>query len=162
MTFPSFMTYKEKNRRAVKILNDWLKIEEKTYLINCAYTNLFLDALLKAYPLSEKESFVPNEKAIDFIDYINANYADQISLQSMAKNFGYSEGRCSHLFNECVGVSFKTYLNQIRMQRAVEMIAEKNYPIAEVMEKCGFNSPVTFYRQYRKFKDKTSQSKTTE
>ena len=80
----------------------------------------------------------------------------------MAKNFGYSEGRCSHLFNECVGVSFKTYLNQIRMQRAVEMIAEKNYPIAEVMEKCGFNSPVTFYRQYRKFKDKTSQSKTTE
>ncbi len=162
MTFPSFMTDKEKNRRAVKILNDWLKIEEKTYLINCAYANLFLDALLKAYPLSERESFVPNEKAIDFIDYINENYDKQISLQSMAKNFGYSEGRCSHLFNECVGVSFKTYLNQIRMQKAVEMIAEKNYPIAEVMEKCGFNSPVTFYRQYRKFKDKTSQSKTTE
>ena len=156
MTLPTFMTDKEKNKPAVHILNEWLNIENKTFLMNCAYTNLFLDALLKAYPLTPRENAAPNEKAIEFIDYINANYGKQISLQSMAKEFGYSEGRCSHLFNSCVGVSFKTYLNQIRMQKAVELISENNCTIAQVMDKCGFNSPVTFYRQYRKFKEKTN------
>ena len=154
-TLPSFMTDKEKNVPAIKILNTWLNLEEKTFLINCAYVNLFFDALLKAYPLLPREKYIANEKAIDFIDYINENFSQQISLQSMAKKFGYSEGRCSFLFNSCVGVSFKTYLNQIRMQKAVEMITENRRPMSEIMERCGFNSPVTFYRQYRKFKEKT-------
>ena len=162
MTFPSFMTDKEKNKPAIKVLNDWLNAKDKTYLLNCSYANLFFDALIKAYPLHRRETLYANEKAIGFIDYINEHFAEQISLQSMAKNFGYSEGRCSYLFNTCVGVPFKTYLNQIRMQKAVELLSEKTLSVSEIMEKCGFNSSVTFYRQYRKFKETVSRSEKTE
>lgn len=158
-TLPPFMTNKEFNGRAIKILEEWLGAENKSFLLNCAYANFFLDSLLRVYPLCRRKNLFANEKAMDFVNYVNEHYHEQISLQSMAKNFEYSEGRCSFLFNSCVGVSFKTYLNQIRMQKAAEMISEKRYPLNEIMEKCGYNSPVTFYRQYRKFKDKTSGAK---
>lgn len=124
--------------------------------------HIFCVSFVKFYPLHRRETLYANEKAIGFIDYINEHFAEQISLQSMAKNFGYSEGRCSYLFNTCVGVPFKTYLNQIRMQKAVELLSEKTLSVSEIMEKCGFNSSVTFYRQYRKFKETVSRSEKTE
>ena len=94
------------------------------------------------------------QKAIEFLNYINDNFDKPISLKTMAKEFGYSEGHCSYLFNSYVGVSFKNYLNDIRMQNALSMIATNNYSINEVIEQSGFGSPVTFYRQYAKYKEK--------
>ena len=157
---PCFMTDKEKNETAAKILHEWLRIPEsqKTYLMDCAYANLFLNALTEAYGLSPREKSNSNEKTIEFIDYINKNYDRPISLKSMAQHFGYSEGRCSLLFNSCLHMSFKQYLNKIRMQKAAELLAQGNLPVSEVMEKCGYNSSVTFYRQYRAFKQQNEPS----
>lgn len=75
----------------------------------------------------------------------------------MAEEFGYSEGRCSYLFNSYVGVSFKNYLNDIRMQNALSMMATNNYTMSQVIEQSGFGSSVTFYRQYAKYKEKLAE-----
>ena len=48
------------------------------------------------------------------------------------------------------------------MQNALAMIATQNYSINEVIEQSGFGSPVTFYRQYAKYKEKmASRTKET-
>lgn len=148
------MLDKEKNRPAIEILNEWLGHGSQSYLLNCSYANRFFDALLKAYDLQPKEVSAFNQKAIAFLNYINENFAKPISLKTMAEKFGYSEGRCSYLFNSYVGVSFKNYLNDIRMQNALSMMSTNDYSINEVIEKSGFGSPVTFYRQYAKYKEK--------
>lgn len=156
-TLPPFMLDKEKNRPAIEILNEWLGHGTQSYLLNCSYANRFFDALLKAYDLQPKEVSTFNQKAIAFLNYINENFAKPISLKTMAEEFGYSEGRCSYLFNSYVGCSFKNYLNDIRMQNALSMIATQNYSISEVIEQSGFGSPVTFYRQYAKHKEKLAK-----
>lgn len=160
-TLPPFMLDKEKNRPAIEILNEWLDHGSQSYLLNCAYANRFFDALLKAYELQPKEASSFNKKSIAFLNYINENYAKPISLKTMAEEFGYSEGRCSYLFNKFAGVPFKSYLNDIRMKNALSMIASNNYSINEVIEQSGFGSPVTFYRQYAKYKEKMD-SRTSE
>ena len=156
-TLPSFMLDKEKNRPAIAVLNEWESHGTQSYLLNCSYANKFFDALLKAYDLQPPEPSAFNQKAIEFLNYINENFAKPISLKTMAEEFGYSEGRCSYLFNSYVGVSFKNYLNDIRMQNALSMIATNNYTITEIIEQSGFGSPVTFYRQYAKYKEKKAQ-----
>ncbi len=156
-TLPAFMLDKEKNMPAIDVLNEWLANDTKSFLLNCSYANRFFDTLLKAYELQPRETSAFNEKAILFINYINENFNKPISLKSMAQEFGYSEGRCSYLFNTYVGVSFKNYLNNIRMQKALSMIYSNKYTIAQVIEQSGFTSPVTFYRQYAKYKDKLSE-----
>ena len=148
------MLDKQKNLSAIEILNEWLESKTQSYLLNCAFANRFFEALLTAYELQPNKASTFNEKAISFLNYINENFNKPISLKSMAREFGYSEGRLSYLFNLYVGVSFKTYLNDIRMQNALSMIASDKYSIAEVIEQSGFGSPVTFYRQYAKYKEK--------
>lgn len=151
------MLDKEKNRHAIELLNEWLGHGTQSYLLNCAYANRFFDALLKAYGLQPKDGTAYNQKALAFLNYINENFAKPISLKTMTAEFGYSEGRCSYLFNSYVGCSFKNYLNDIRMQNALSMIATQNYSINEVIEQSGFGSAVTFYRQYAKYKEKMAK-----
>lgn len=153
-SLPTFMTDKEKNRPAIEILKEWEEIGSQSFLLNCAYANRFYDALLKAYELQTPESSALNQKAIDFLNYINAHYTEPISIRTMAEYFGYSEGRCSYLFNSYVGISFKACLNEVRMQNALSMIATKKYSMNEVIERSGFGSSVTFYRHYAAHKEK--------
>lgn len=153
-TLPTFMLDKEKNQAAIAILKEWEQLGSDSFLLNCAYANRFFDALLKAYGLQDPESSAMNEKAIDFLNYINEHYTEQISIKTMASHFGYSEGRCSYLFNSYVGLPFKSCLNEVRMSHALSMIATKKYTMAEVIEKSGFGSPVTFYRHYAEHKEK--------
>ena len=159
-TLPAFMLDKEKNRPAFEVLSEWVSHGTQSFLLNCSYANRFFDALLKAYDLQPNEVSVFNQKAIEFLNYINENFDKPISLKTMAKEFGYSEGRCSFLFNSYVGVPFKNYLNDIRMQKAISMIETNNYSINEVIEQSGFGSPVTFYRQYAKYKEKLARRAT--
>lgn len=153
-TLPTFMLDKEKNQAAIAILKEWEQLGSDSFLLNCAYANRFFDALLKAYGLQDPESSAMNEKAIDFLNYINEHYTEPISIKTMAAHFGYSEGRCSYLFNSYVGLPFKSCLNEVRMSHALSMIATKKYSMAEVIEKSGFGSSVTFYRHYAEHKEK--------
>lgn len=152
-SLPTFMMDKEKNQAAIAVLKEWESLNSQSFLLNCAYANRFYDALLKAYDLLEPESSTLNRRAIDFLNYINEHYTESISIKTMAEYFGYSEGRCSYLFNTYVGMSFKACLNEVRMQNALSMIATKKYSMAEVIEKSGFGSSVTFYRHYAEYKN---------
>lgn len=151
--FPTIMNDKQKNEEAIKILTEWVSLENRTRLIDCAYTNLFLNAILSHYDLINEIKSTSNERATEFIDYVENNYSKPISLNSMAKALNYSIGHCSRLFNSYVGMSFKEYLNLIRMKKATELLNEKELSTSQIMEKCGYDSHATFYRQLKKYKE---------
>lgn len=46
---PNIMCDKEKNAVVRGILEEWLAKEEKTLLLNCGYTNLVCDALVRRF-----------------------------------------------------------------------------------------------------------------
>ncbi len=156
-TLPTFMLDKEKNKEAGALLSEWIEHGSQSFLLNCAYANRFFDILMKAYELQPKDASVSNEMAISFLNYVNENFMHPISLKSLAQAFGYSESRCSYLFNSYVGVPFKNYLNEVRMQHALRMIESGKYSTAQVIEQSGFGSSVTFYRQYAKYKEKLAE-----
>ena len=152
--FPTFLLKSEENLSLMAFLQNWAEKIDRTLLSDCGYVNLFLDKMQRIYQLQPIKKNDSNNIIIKFIRYVNEHYMENISLESMAKAFSYSVGRCSTLFNEGIGMSFKRYLNCVRMQAMKTLLKEKKYTNMEIMEMCGYNSPVTFYRHYKILKEK--------
>lgn len=151
-TPPAYMKNTEYNQKIIELLQKWLDEKDKSFLLNCAYSNLLFDLLIKTYGLSDSVKTDSDRLAVKFIDYIENNYRSDISLTTMAKHFGYTKEYCSKLFNKSVGQHFNTFLNSVRVRKAEEMMNSKegeNRKITDIIYECGFTNQVTFYRHYK-------------
>lgn len=160
-TPPPFMRDPEKNKRLIQIVQKWLGEKRKTFLLNCAYSNYLFDAIEETYGFNKTPKSNGDRAAIEFIDYIKDNLSSDISLTSMAKHFGYTKEYCSELFNKAVGQHFTTFVNNVRTQKAVELMNDPqnaDRKITDIVYECGFKSQVTFYRYYKKYKNKMSDA----
>jgi AraC-like DNA-binding protein len=154
-TFPTVLKNKKANAEIYDLLQEWIDYKDRTFLVDCAFSNLFLDKLIKLYGLvgvTEYESM--NTTAVSFINYIQENYHLNLSLDSMAYHFGYSKEYFSKKFKQSVGKNFLSFLNDVRLQKAVELLndPDKKYTFNEICSKCGFNNSATLYRHLKKIK----------
>lgn len=79
------------------------------------------------------------------IGYIHQNFTDRtISVQELAKSCSMSETYFRKLFEKHYGCSPLAYINQRRLDYAIELLKTKYYTVAEVSEKCGFSTPYYF------------------
>lgn len=151
--FPPLLTNKKYNKEIYELLLQWLNFADKTFLTDCAFANLLLDKLIKLYGFSD-----PNDHnaiqtlATTFINYINENYDKPLKLEDTAHHFGYSKEYFSKLFKQTVGKNFLSFVNATRTQKAMEMMGdtEKKHSIQEICTACGFNNPVSLYRNLKK------------
>ena len=84
----------------------------------------------------------------DIFSYIEDNYMNDITVESLAKHFHISTKYFSKIFNSISGDNFKTHINSIRIGHAENMIMEGNENFAEIAFACGFNSVRTFNRAF--------------
>ncbi len=105
-----------------------------------------------------KESF--DHKFIEqVLAYIQENYRDEITLDSLAEHFNYSKYYFSRLFNSYLHTNITNYLAMIRLQAAIEMLKNGQTNVSDAALDAGFASIQTFYRaakkhyKYAKIKD---------
>ena len=85
------------------------------------------------------------------VGFINEHYQDQITLNSLSADFGYSANYFSKLFNEYLGTHLRDYLNSVRVYNARRMLENGTAAtVTEAYMKCGFDSQSTFYRAYNR------------
>lgn len=82
--------------------------------------------------------------------YIAEHYYDEISLSDLARVSHISVNYLSYLFKKEVGTCFKTFLVQYRINKAVEILNEKNIPLRDVSELVGFNDYAHFSKMFKK------------
>jgi len=73
-------------------------------------------------------------------------YKNNCTLLSISKKVGYDYAYISKLFKRKVGMPFNTYLNQLRINDAKDLILNTEKSITEIAEICGFDSLRTFNR----------------
>ena len=85
--------------------------------------------------------------------YVGENYQDcGVSVEAVAEHYGLSVSYFSKLFNQHTGKTFPDYISQLRLQKAREMLMEKqNMTIQEIAKEVGFNSSSYFSAAFRKF-----------
>lgn len=83
------------------------------------------------------------------IVYVRAHYAQDISETELAHSMGMSYSYFSRTFKEVTGMTFKKYLNKLRIDHAQKMLAKGGRNISEIAADCGFNSISYFISTYR-------------
>ncbi|MBQ8201058.1 MAG: helix-turn-helix transcriptional regulator [Clostridia bacterium] len=86
------------------------------------------------------------------LDYVNENYMDDVTLDSLAAYAGFSRYTLSRMFRQHTGATFTQYLNKRRVTMAAELLAGTKMPVTQVALQCGFNSIATFNRVFRDVK----------
>lgn len=80
--------------------------------------------------------------------YVEAHYADSITIGVLAKEFYVSSSTVSHLFQQKLGVSFYRYVTQRRLIAAKTLI-EKGLLLEDVATQTGFRDYSGFYRTFK-------------
>lgn len=100
--------------------------------------------------LSETEKIIYNVSK-----YINKNYAENITLKSLSKQFNLSSSYLSRQFKGTTGFGINEYLNKIRLMNSETLIKNSHFSITEIAEKCGFNDSNYFSTLFKRLKGMT-------
>jgi AraC-like DNA-binding protein len=113
--------------------------------VNQLFNDLFSEMF--AYIKQNKRSQVKMDKQV--IDFINGHYAEDISLGYVADKFSLSESYLSKVIKNYLGISFKTYLNNLRILESKELLKGGHLKVAEIANKVGFGNVNTFIRVFK-------------
>lgn len=96
-------------------------------------------------PLTEKNDI----RLQTSINYILDNYAENITLEECAKIAYMSPSHFSRLFHKLTSLSFKEYLNKVRIDKACELLEKKECSITDLAINVGFNSSSYFSQVFK-------------
>ena len=71
--------------------------------------------------------------------YMKDNYAGELTLETVARVFGYSPTYLSRMFQKYAGITFKSYLQSIRLGYALKDLESGKYSITETALRNGFS-----------------------
>ncbi|MCP0888089.1 AraC family transcriptional regulator [Ligilactobacillus sp. WILCCON 0076] len=83
-----------------------------------------------------------------FIQFINQNYMNDITLHDVAHYFSYSDTYCSKLIKANLGMNFKNFLISVRLNQAIQLMLLDKQSFTVIAEKCGFESYRNFYNSF--------------
>lgn len=89
------------------------------------------------------------------IKYCKENYKEDVSLERVAEGLNISKYYLSHIFSDRINISFKDYINSLRVEEAEKLLEETDMSVAEISEICGFNTTRTFNRAFKKINDES-------
>ena len=93
-----------------------------------------------------------NSNIIDrALEYINNNYKENISLQSVADNIHVNSSYLSRLFRKKNGETLVEYITRMRMEKAMELLKNANLQIFEVAALVGIDDPAYFSHLFKKY-----------
>ncbi len=92
-----------------------------------------------------------NDLIREILQYANEHPLEDLSLQTLAKKFGYSHEYLSRLLHKQLSENWKSYVNRLRVRIAEQQLRKNNSDtIIQIVFNCGFDSIHTFYRAYKK------------
>jgi AraC family transcriptional regulator len=83
------------------------------------------------------------------MEYMNANLANNVRLESIANELSLSASHFAHEFRNTTGQTPYQYLLDQRIARAKDLLRRTKLPVQYISAAIGFSSPVNFVRTFR-------------
>ena len=87
--------------------------------------------------------------------YIGSHFNENITLDSIAKDLGFSKFHISRLFNSKIGEQFNDYVNKLRVNMAQSLLTGTDSSISNIALECGFESIRNFNRVFKAYSSMT-------
>ena len=110
---------------------------------------MFNEGDYHAAPISSNLSV--KNRITEIIKYIQQHAFEDISLKSISDTFHISKTYLSRCFKNHTGTTVVTYINNIRIIKAQQLISEENISIATIAYTVGYSNRVYFERVFKKF-----------
>lgn len=78
------------------------------------------------------------------IDYIEKNLEEDLNLNTISKNIGYSKFYLNRIFTEYTGVTIYKYLQNRRLTMAAEKLVKSDKTIMQIAYEAGYDSQQSF------------------
>lgn len=127
----------EQMQHAMKTM-DSLAYSDASYIEKCA---AFYEILGELYRKEQKE-----EPADIIASYLQKHYQEKLSLALIAEKFNYSKNQVINLFKRRFDTTPFSYIQQVRLQHAQQLLAETSKSVYDIAFECGFNDYSYFYR----------------
>lgn len=83
--------------------------------------------------------------------YLETNYQEKITLESVAQEVGFNPQYFSRFFKKNTGITFMAFLTEYRINMAKSILSSEDLPMIDVAEKAGFNSVKTFHHVFKEY-----------
>ncbi len=140
-----------------RMIQEYYISDEQYFAIERAYVGVMLSLLVRHILPSDTAADADSnisEKTVsliyDCIDYINDNYASDITAKDCAEYVHLSYSYFAKLFKEVVGKSFKEHLIDVRLAKAYNKIISDTQSITEIAYSCGYRNLSHFIFEFRK------------
>ncbi|MDR0896433.1 MAG: PocR ligand-binding domain-containing protein [Oscillospiraceae bacterium] len=85
------------------------------------------------------------------IAHIARHYAEPLTLETVAAEAGLSPAYFSTLFKQVSGVSFRAYLNQVRVEESKRLLSATDYPLVDIAMAMGFTDQSYYSKVFKKY-----------
>ena len=129
------------------IYDEFTKHNNKYVIKGLLYTIL---GKLDTYFILKNSSSSYCNSIHNLLRYIEVHYQENISLESIAKDLGFSKFYLSRIFSNKIGYQFNDYVNRLRINKAQKLLSETDLPVTIIALECGFESQRNFNRIFKK------------
>lgn len=113
----------------------------------CAYQILGL--LCDCVKLIDKPVINSTDLARKILVYLQQNYLNPLTIETLAKHLGYNKDYLSRFFNSYLGCGFSSYINGLRSRHAAQLMSEGQIDLTEIAFTSGFENYRTFNRAFQ-------------
>ncbi len=141
-----------------KMINEYNAREAMMFPMEKAYACAFAVSMYREFFSNEtkqnsdmniNKSMIP--LIYESVEYINENYASDISPAECAKRANLSYSYYAKLFRAVIGKSFKEYLTALRLSKAHNILLVTDLTVTDISLSCGYKSPAHFAAEYKKY-----------
>lgn len=114
--------------------------------------NIFTSLYDLAYNISTIKDMTPaQENNINAaIKFISMNYKEELSIETISNNIGFSKYYFCKIFKQQMGVTIHQYVNEFRINKAKELLAYSKLSINSIASQVGFKTTLTFLRAFER------------
>jgi AraC-like DNA-binding protein len=120
------------------------------------YEHILLELSMLMYESSvgkgtanRREEDAASKKVNQALAWFNAHMEENPGMETLARAVAVSCSHLRRLFHDVLQASPKQMLDQMRFQRAQQLMAEPGVKLSAVGEACGFGSPSAFSRAFK-------------
>ena len=138
------------------IFNKMCRCIQENNVYERAYISRLIECIVLEYMTRSDDCNVQKQENIKLpnailkaINYINLNFMSEISQDDVAKHCGISKNHFSGMFHKYMGVSYKNYIMDKKLEYAARLILSDELSVTEIAYMVGYNNVSSFQRSFK-------------